>query len=553
MKLKLSGKLAINSVIMAVIVIGFAAYATQVLQKNVATNNLVFQTMEPSAQVIRSLRTELMRSETLLQILMDEPSPALQQDLNLMHATRFPEMRFKARVITANWPEASEISQMRELFTVYDRALQHQQVIMKSLKLANENHAVNQVLNQAHEKYASTLHQLEQHLKGYETRIEDDMAAAQYAMTSDLETLKNLLQILMFLMLASAAIQYILAKRIAARPIQLLAGAVKRLNLGFLPRSGRSADRSDEIGSIARSIDRLATRVNKVSTFSKAIGNGKLAEEFETLGEHDQLGNALLSMRAKLIQSQENERKRNWNNEGLAKMTEVMRAYSDNDQMLFQNIISQTVKLLDGSVGGFYLVNKIATNSPHLELRGAYAFSLEKSANKIVEKYDGLLGQCWADEQLRHLKEVEVNYANLNSGLGSLGANELLIVPLLVNTEVIGMLEIATYKQFKPHHIEFVKRLSSIIASFIYNTNPSFKQDAVIEKYKAINEKVVEKEKQTQAYAQLILKEQQAIERRNHWLHEKLKAVEKVVGNLEFNEHGHLMNELELTNRFMHQ
>lgn len=88
------------------------------------------------------------------------------------------------------------------------------------------------------------------------------------------------------------------------RPLNQVILHIEKLEEGNLELSinEKNMDRNDEIGKIFKGLDNYIKRMRRISDFANEIGTGNLESSFETSGEKDSLGKALVKMRVNLTQ-----------------------------------------------------------------------------------------------------------------------------------------------------------------------------------------------------------------------------------------------------------
>lgn len=300
--------------------------------------------------------------------------------------------------------------------------------------------------------------------------IQQKNEAAINAQINVIESSKNLksMTILLGVILSvlGVIVAYIMAISIT-RPVNFLRSIINKLALGELAENQHKKFAGDEIGEMAEAVDKLVVGLRSASLFAENISTGKYDTDYKTLSDKDVLGNALLEMRNNLRKVAEEDKRRSWATEGLAKFGEILRKNNDNIEKLSDEIISNLIKYLRSNQGGLYIVNDNDENEKHMYLAACYAWDKKKYLDQKVYMGEGLTGQSWIEKDTIYLTDVPENYITITSGLGEANPRSILITPLKVNDEVYGVIEIASFNEFAEHEVEFVEKIAESIASTI--------------------------------------------------------------------------------------
>ncbi|MGB5928597.1 MAG: PAS domain S-box protein, partial [Cyclobacteriaceae bacterium] len=205
--------------------------------------------------------------------------------------------------------------------------------------------------------------------------------------------------------------------------------------------------------------------LEKAAGFAKSIGQGTFDESYEPAGDDDQLGAALINMSEQLQEVDIEEKKRSWVNEGLTKFANILREERDDLEQMCTIILSNLVKYMEANQGGLFVINDVNERDPHLELKAVYAYDRKKYITKTIKKGEGLIGQAWLEGEITYMTEVPDNYVTITSGMGESTPTSLIIVPLTLNDEVLGVVEIASFRAYEEHERNFLEKLSESIAS----------------------------------------------------------------------------------------
>jgi len=256
------------------------------------------------------------------------------------------------------------------------------------------------------------------------------------------------------------------------RKLNYVKGKIKETSEGILPEV--EVKGNDEIGEMALTLKTLISNLNETSRFAIKIGEGNFSSEFKPRSKHDVLANSLLVMRDNLIKA-ENEAEqrkiensqRNWASQGLAEFNEVLRNAGDDMQVLSNRVIERLVRYLDANMGGIYIVDDTNPEDIHLELTAFYAYDRLKYVKQRIEIGENLVGQCFRENETVYMTDVPKGYVHISSGLGEADPTCLVIVPLKVNAETFGIVELASFQVIEKYQVEFIEKIGETIASTI--------------------------------------------------------------------------------------
>jgi len=273
-------------------------------------------------------------------------------------------------------------------------------------------------------------------------------------------------------------------------PINYIKEVIVKLGKGELVDDKNKKFGNDEIGEMAVAMENLVSGLKATTVFAENIGNGKYDSAFQPLSEHDVLGNALLNMRSNLSRVAEEDKKRNWATEGTAKFGEILRTNNNDVQKLSDEIIASLVKYLKANQGALYIIDDTDSEETTMSMTACYAWDKKKFLNQKIYRGEGLAGQSWQEMDAIYLTDVPQNYIRITSGLGDANPSCILIVPLKVNDQIFGVVEIASFNVLKDHEVDFVKKISESIASTISTVKINERTTKLLEESQQMTEEM---------------------------------------------------------------
>ncbi len=229
-------------------------------------------------------------------------------------------------------------------------------------------------------------------------------------------------------------------------------------------------------------ITELNTQITHVQNniiFADEISKGNLQYVYQ-IKEGDTLGASLLKMRDSLITANKREQEEKFISLGINKVAEILRSNTDGIEQLSDALIRGLVKYLGVNQGAIFIVQG-EDDYQELELKSCYAFDRKKFLEKRLKTNEGLVGQCFMEQDMIYLTEVPSEYIRITSGLGDAPPNAVLMMPIKTNDETVGVIELAAFKTFTENEIEFVKKACENIASAIISAHTTDKIKALLE------------------------------------------------------------------------
>lgn len=342
-------------------------------------------------------------------------------------------------------------------------------------------------------------------------------------------------------------------------PVEKVTGLMQDLSHGKIDKTMHlkisSGDELEEMGeAFNKAIDGL---INKTE-FASAIGRNKLEVELNMASEDDMLGKSLLEMRDNLRKAMEEEetrkeedRKRTWANEGFAQFGDILRQNNDNLKILSANIIKKMVQYIGANQGGLFVINDNDKKEVVFDLFAAFAFNRKKFIEKQIRLGEGLVGTCAIEKATIFLTNIPEDYIEITSGLGDATPSCLLIVPVKLENEVYGVLEIASFNKFQKYEIEFVEKVAESIASSISSVRVNERTKYLLEQSQQQSEEMAAQEEEMRQNFEELQATQEESARKSNEMESLLGALNSASYMVEYDLTGKIISINESFLRFL--
>ena len=341
---------------------------------------------------------------------------------------------------------------------------------------------------------------------------------------------------------------FILANYIT-NPIKSITHQLDQLSKGKIDK-GMHANitTDDEIARMGEALNQSIDALLIKTDFARSIGEGNLDAELNLLSSDDVLGQSLLEMRESLKKAEEEERirkdddeKRRWVNEGLAKFGDILRQNNDNLDKLGNELVKNLAWYLTANIGGIFVKNEGNTPVTY-DLVAAFAYDRNRSLKKSFELGEGLIGACASEKGTIYLTQLPEDYVEITSGLGDTNPNNVLITPLVIEGEVLGVIELASLKIFKDYEIGFVEKLSESIASTLRAVRVNQRTAELLQKSQEQAEVMAAQEEEMRQNLEELQATQEEASRKSFEMEGILEALNASAFVMEYDSRGIIIN-----------
>jgi PAS domain S-box-containing protein len=544
--------LGFGVLLFATVLNGIFTYST--LNESQALNKRIMTVYNPSTTLLQELVSTINSSQMLVKnwVFIEKQSntPDKTKLVNI-HTTDFPELKEKISKISDNW-EPDFKHKVDSILNVIESDLFVQQKSIINMLNTFESYddfmvlvEVNPKLEEGGEVTVLT-NQILNNLNQLKSEMDEKAHNINIEMSDAFTWFQRFILIAMLFVSVFVIIAAFVTTRSIVFPILKLKDFLITMTQGILPKEKMKTN-NDEIGDMGDALNLYIDNMLKTSEFAVEIGQGKYDTKFEALSQEDILGNALIEMRQNLKKAENlnKERKktdeiRNWVTKGMADFGDILRQNSDNMDKLAKNVVNRMIDYIGANQGAIYILNEMDENNKFFEMKAAVAYGREKFLKKNFELKESLVGRCAFEKLPVYLKEVPEDYIKLTSGLGTAEPDFLLLVPLIINEQVMGVIELASFNAFEEYQIEFIASVGENIASTIANVRINEQTKYLLEESKVRGDELSAQEEELRQNMEELQATQEEAARRETEMMNTIVAINNTMGTIDIDRNGNI-------------
>ncbi|MBH5338066.1 HAMP domain-containing protein [Streptomyces pactum] len=258
----------------------------------------------------------------------------------------------------------------------------------------------------------------------------------------------------------------------------------------------------------------LTRQVRAIGEVASAVAEGDLTRlvSVEASGEVAQLKDNVNAMVESLRETTRANREQDWLKSNLARVSGLMQGHRDLT-VVSELVMEELTPLVEAQYGGFYLAEEGAEGT-ELVLIGSYGYPVESDRPTRFPVGRSLVGQAARGRRTIEVNGLPEHYVTVSSGLGSTVPTALLVLPIMVEDQVLGVIELGSVSPFTQIHRDFLDQVMETIGVNVNTILANARTDELLEESQRLTAELRERSEELQV-------QQVELQRSNAELEEK--------------------------------
>ncbi|MFF1308665.1 response regulator, partial [Streptomyces sp. NPDC058307] len=258
----------------------------------------------------------------------------------------------------------------------------------------------------------------------------------------------------------------------------------------------------------------LTRQVRAIAEVASAVAEGDLTRSInvEASGEVAELKDNINSMVESLRETTRANQEQDWLKTNLARISSLMQGHRDLP-VVAELIMDELTPLVAAQYGAFYLAED--TQRGHeLRLVGSYGYPDDDERPTRIPVGRSLVGQAARNRRSVTVEELPDGYVTISSGLGHAAPTALVVLPIVVEEQVLGVIELASVSRFRQIHQDFLTQLMPTIGVNLNTIVANVRTDELLDESQRLTAEL-------QARSEELQVQQDELQRSNAELEEK--------------------------------
>ncbi|MEV6734712.1 MULTISPECIES: HAMP domain-containing protein [unclassified Streptomyces] len=259
----------------------------------------------------------------------------------------------------------------------------------------------------------------------------------------------------------------------------------------------------------------LTRQVRAIAAVTSAVAEGDLTQSItvEAPGEVGDLKDNINAMVESLRMTTRANQEQDWLKTNLARVSGLMQGTRDLTD-LAQLMMNEVPRLVAAQYGAFFLAEEDA-EGPCLVMRASFGSPDDPTAPPRRFRFgQSLVGQAAGARRTLSVEQLPPGYATIASGAGAAEPGALIVLPIVVEDQVLGAVELASLAPFTAIHRDFLDQFIEAIGVSVTALIATARTDELLERSQSLTAELSARSQELQA-------RQKELQRSNAELEEK--------------------------------
>ncbi|WP_395366038.1 HAMP domain-containing protein [Streptomyces sp. YH02] len=260
----------------------------------------------------------------------------------------------------------------------------------------------------------------------------------------------------------------------------------------------------------------LTRQVRAIAEVTSAVAEGDLTRSItvDAPGEVGELRDNINAMVESLRATTRANEEQDWLKTSLARITGLLQGTRSLSEMA-ELTMAEVPPLVSAQYGAFFVAEE-GEHGPGLVMAASYGLPdvPEGGEPRRFRSGEGLVGQAARDRHALVVDPVPPGYATVSSGIGSAEPRALIVLPIVVEDQVLGALEVASLQPLTGLRRDFLDRFVDSAGAVLSSLVANLRTDALLGQSRSLAEELGSRTEELQA-------RQRELQRSNAELQEK--------------------------------
>jgi HAMP domain-containing protein/CheY-like chemotaxis protein/signal transduction histidine kinase len=306
---------------------------------------------------------------------------------------------------------------------------------------------------------------------------------------------------------------------------------------------GAAGTWKDLTGNVNLLAANLTTQVRAIAEVATAVTKGDLTRsiQVEARGEVAELKDNINTMIDNLRLTTDRNTEQDWLKTNLARFTSMLQGQRDLTTV-GRLLLSELAPLVNVQQGVIY---QLDDEGNVLHLLSAYADGVANSHPQGLKLGEGLVGQCAVEKKTLRINEIPDNVIPIGSGIFAARPKNVIVLPVLFESQVKAIIELATLGTFTPLQVTFLEQLTTSIGIVLNSIAATMQTEGLLKQSQQLAAELQTQQTELQQTNEKLEQKAQQLAERNVEVERKNQEIEQARRALE-----EKATELALTSKY---